>query len=319
MFGNYVGPDVISDNWADSPRNYGLYPGGFAPINIETGTVVGTKISAGSPSLSWMFKKTPGTISGTVFEVRFYGPITSTWAGYLLLRQTVRIGETLDNMKTIEEWLEEGRDYTLARATLSGSAGTTISTYNPTTEERIRMAAQLTSIDGQFYKVLDVSCRVIDYLSVGVNISRLRDLPNTCYLSYEFTLIDPSNYERNASHSKPQSEIVYMNSDQGFGEKTIDCNITDFLQCPTSYGDHNGYILSNPPAFTYAMAPMRFLEVPLENKPIQLDTNIYLPRWKYWKKNENNEYIDWRIIGDIFHLRDDEHRITLASYITPTS
>lgn len=321
LHGNYAGPDVVSDNWADSPRNYGLYPGGFAPINIEAGTAVGTKVSAGSPSLTWMFKKTPSTTSGIAFSVRFYGPVTSSWSGKLLLRQTVRIGETLDNMKTIEEWYADGHDYRLAKANLSGSGDVSITAYNPTTEERIQMAAQLTDVDGDFYTINNFYMKVIDYLSVSVGVTSLSQLPSTCYISYEFSLIDPSNYERNASNSAPKSEVVMNNSyGPGIGEKTIDCNITDFstMLCPASYGNNNGgFLKTYPPSFDYIFVPQTFLEVPFEKNSSPLDTNIYLPRWNYWKDSTYH----WRIIGVNFHPRDDEYRITLAhtDNITPTS
>ena len=325
IMGTNVGPQMVSNYWLGIAG--GLYPGGYAPAaDVEDSEL---KFHIGSPSPAWIFKYYQDMSGIEIMRFRFFGPVTSSFTGKLLLKMNVKIGPNLYEMKLPFMWrLSPRRPFDFNNFGFNTAIyvnGTEVAPIypSPTPQTLLQWAANCTDVDGSFFYPLlssETRRRVIN--SIDVAITGLSGLDAGWYFQLEVSVIDPSDYTNSYYRSEPKGEFVRGWSDRndGNGEKSLQCAISDYAAAPSAntFGDKDGWIKNQePPAFDYMFTPQIFLELPMEKNLTPLPTNLYLPRYTYWKDDDYH----WRIIGDNFHLRDDEHKLTLAhtDNITPAS
>lgn len=306
-----VGPQMDSDVWASVPENAGLWPGGFSIIGIEDG-----HMTVGTPSPNWMVRYSSQWTNEKVLRARFYGPVTSMALIYLLLKQSVRVGPNYTDMKKPFDHIIHGDLVDFTYAVEIYVDGRLVVPETVTPEDKIDLInLGFRDVDGEIFRPFlssDQYGRVINTIDIeigSINMTKTVGTADGWLIEFGLQLIDPYDYEYRGR--EPKDKYIINGPDAGLDEKDITCGITDFARSENAFGDKDGLIKGTEPdydMFKFMFTPQTFLEVPLSRKSVALPTNLYLPRWNYWKDNT----YDWRVIAVNFHLRDDEYRLTLA-------
>lgn len=309
LSGENVGPQTESDVWTDPSSQGVVVPGGHVIINTDEDG----HTTVGSITPTWVILPDPNWDGQqTIIRFRFFGPITSTAVGYLLLKSDIMIGPNDANLKKPSEWIESGDISSFHVGTEIDIDGRQIIPERLTPEdERQLIRMGFSDVDGSilipFPGLHDTGAHVINALNIRIH--QILGMPNNWRMNINMRVIDP--YDYTYMRGKPKDKFIINPSYNGLDEKEITCGITDFTNSENSFGDKDGQIAGDVPTynmFKFMFAPQIFLEVPLSRKNVALPMSIYLPRWNYWKDNT----YDWRVISVNFHLRDDEYRLTLA-------
>ena len=305
--GHQVGPMATSDHWADVFGNVGVCPGGVSPVNFTMENNVATSVNISRPGMSWLCRYSPSwSASSDVLRLRYFGPITTFKD--LVVQLTIRAGEDWAHLEELTPW----NQYVELFATANGDISLTV--YEPNVQQQLELGY---TVKGLVIKVNNPCARVINSLDVGIR--NIRNLGNKRYMQIDLNVIDPNDYTYQTQ--PPKDEFVFTNDQYGIEEKSISCSISNIAPSNNSYGDKDGDIDGDVKLPLYMFVPQQFLEVPMERRLTALPTNVYLPRYEYWKASDRANPYHWRIIALSFHPRDDEYRVTMChtSNITPTS
>lgn len=296
--GKPVGP--ILDCGQYESGGPGVYPGGASKVEV----VDSNHARIGVPGLTFMtrFNNSWDITNAVILRMRYYGPMTKQ--GYLLAKITLKMGSDITEMETKPNWWEWVSFF-------SSSSELQYTEHHPNAQEQMALAA-MGDTDGVLIDLRGTPLRVISSFDLVLRFNPQAIIQNNTWMQFDISLSDPekSEYFADGIGSEIVYNPTYWRHEYGAEEKTLNCGISNFGLYPSnnSYGDKDGFINGNAPDFLCERSGHNFLEVPVSRKNVVMPTNIYIPRWIYWRGSN----YDWRVIGVNFHPRNDEYRLLMA-------
>lgn len=316
-----VGPKVSGDYILQYPTYgaTGLYPVAYSPyadnvyeLSFEEGWVA-------KWSSSW------NTLD-TIISAKFYGcPNRSASRGELLLKLSLKVGETLGNMlsngyNSVSFFLYICVDGKYVVGGVGGSPDTYTTTRTPfgtvSVDRETGKVVPNKPITAMGYGYTDVDGILfsptgnIDVVnSITVELCKNSSVTDGYYTQFNLSLVNPEGdkYFRTVSRGKSY-KITNVNT-KGTEDKNLSVNINNYtLSTGTqSFGNSDGLINGTPPGFGYMFSPQTFLEIPVRSNGNSLPTDFYLPQYTTWLTNADM----WRAIRMKFELRDDLYHLLL--------